>query len=69
MSEWISVEERLPEHKQRVLVFYNNHFWVVEAWIQSDGMWFWPTGGYQKGIPPNHATHWMPLPDPPEATP
>ena len=64
MSEWISVGERLPDSKQRVLIFsvygrelvtYNPH---ERCWDDSDG------DDYYRDI--EWATHWMPLPDPPK---
>ena len=57
MSEWISVNEQLPEIDVRVIAYYdgdyefllfNGDFWTRKAW---------PVGY----IP----THWMPLPSAP----
>ena len=59
MSQWIPVDERLPEIGVSVLVAdfgdvhemaWNGRYWVVPAsgWV-GDGV-----------------THWMPLPEPPE---
>ena len=69
MSNWISVEDRLPKNNECVLVFANdiisNWMLTLEAyicpeydsfdWIQLDGEDF-----------PCIVTHWMPLPEPPE---
>lgn len=64
MSEWISVQDRLPEPPCRCLVYtpYN---------VYGDGMitatfteFGWMTPGYIEQI-----THWMPLPKPPDDVP
>ena len=58
MSEWISVKDRLPEPLANVLVCYESGR-VDIAWVYRD-----PRFAYESlyGI----ATHWMPLPEPPE---
>lgn len=55
-SEWISVEERLPEKWQRVLVNYNGN--VCISWQNANSTWFecWN----------DKVTHWMPLPELPK---
>lgn len=64
-SEWISVEDRLPENgTARVLVFLADDWFtkpIGENKIDTDrfidGNWVrWG----------RHVTHWMPLPEPPE---
>ena len=59
MSEWISVKERLPEEKQRVIV-------RCERIGTSVGWILW--GEWMTDIGPSAGkiTHWMPLPDPPK---
>ena len=57
---WISVEERLPKRFSRVLVWGEEEGAVGEAeydgenfkWVEDENLAF--------------ATHWMPLPEPPE---
>lgn len=67
MSEWISMKNRLPEIGVKVLIFdYYNDFdvWFLELdetddivhWEDQNGYWY----------PLHDATHWMPLPEPPE---
>ena len=53
-TEWVSVEERLPEPTHCVLVYTTDYSVEVDA-IGSDGEWM----AYE-------VTHWMPLPVPPE---
>lgn len=59
MSEWISVKERLPEEKQRVIV-------RCERIGTSVGWILW--GEWMTDIGPSAGkiTHWMPLPEPPK---
>ena len=66
MSEWISVEDRLPKRGVRVFVWFDK--WVSgqrtqimhRAWI---GKTFYDDDGRAYGIQP---THWTPLLDPPK---
>lgn len=60
VRQWISVEDRLPEDKQRVLVYspFNVGSDVGPIAVQSG----WMCKNKNHGI-----THWMPLPEPPEA--
>ena len=61
MSEWISVEDRLPEHNQIVLVFNKN--WLLKN-MSTD--LFLEKGGRKWFLMYRDVTHWMPLPEPPE---
>lgn len=68
MSDWISVEERLPESYVKVLVVLRG---LVECRHLTD-----PISGQQWWVSPTTsaseielATHWMPLPAPHEAKP
>ena len=58
-NEWVSVEERLPEEKQRVIVRCE-HVGTSVGWI----LW----GNWMTDIGPGagKVTHWMPLPAPPD---
>lgn len=63
MDNWISVEERLPEHEDRVLVACRTKKGAqsINLAYYSDG--FWHGQGSMSGV-----THWMPLPDLPEVS-
>ena len=59
MSKWISVKERLPEEKQRVIVRCER--------IGTSVGWIW-WGEWMTDIGPRAGkiTHWIPLPEPPK---
>ena len=61
-NEWVSVEERLPREKQRVIV-------RCERVGTSVGWIIW--GDWMTDIGPDagKVTHWMPLPAPPDRRP
>jgi|WetSurMetagenome_2_1015567.scaffolds.fasta_scaffold491519_2 hypothetical protein len=69
-ERWTSMTERLPEHDIRVLLLANNEQLVGKLdWISpSSGAHFiiLETGG-GKIFYTTNATHWMPLPQPPQA--
>lgn len=63
MSEWISVEDRLPENKTAVLIHDERHkhtlggpLFKAMYFANSERHW-----GEHIGV-----THWMPLPEPPK---
>ena len=63
MNEWISVEDRLPERDEGVIVAYENAtvgrmVWFA-AYYAAEGYWRMNTG---TKINPSH---WMPFPEPP----
>ena len=63
MSEWISVNDRLPRDGRYLTIRYDQ----VTHSSFADILWFergdWWNGHY----PGNYSvTHWMPLPEPPE---
>lgn len=65
-SKWISVEDRLPEENQRVILYIPR---VMEGgnvrtgWLEPIKMWF--TDGRDR-LFYKQVTHWMPMPEPPE---
>ena len=63
MTEWISVEDRLPDDESgyKVLVTAND---IVSQWVKilNHNKVFWiDSGGVEY---PAIVTHWMPLPEP-----
>lgn len=58
-SEWISVEERLPDNGETVLTVDNEGYMIVASWYELGG-WLLPV------CRANPVTHWMPLPEPPK---
>ena len=79
MSEWISVKDRLPEHGAYVLVWLDGEDAPIVADYRPTG-WSARTDGLRVGcmaycyggmiendFNQQEITHWMPLPEPPEA--
>ena len=67
MTQWISVDERLPENAKSVLAYFTHgengvlgHQCIVVL-DQSGGGWYEVDEGYHINAP----THWMPLPEGP----
>ena len=63
MSEWISVEERLPKEDGDYLIYGVDHRGFVimgSDWFDTKCKDFWNN-------PHGAVTHWMPPPDPPES--
>ena len=59
VQEWISVDDRLPEEKQRVLVRCKTIGTTV-------GWRLWETWMTDLGDGGSEVTHWMPMPQPPK---
>lgn len=66
MTDWISVKDRLPEAKQRVLFIAKSvHREMIGTYSHTGErgvVWF--RSGYQNKS--YTASHWMPLPEPPK---
>lgn len=71
IQEWISVEERLPEYGDKVLVCYTREDYVGIGVLQKgfefmdekdQDYWLWSGEEY----PLDEFTHWMHLPEPPK---
>ena len=66
MSEWIDIEERLPEEREDVLVSCNRPFEEVtmaKLWRDRDGGIHWNIMD-EYSLHPEDVTAWMPLPEP-----
>jgi hypothetical protein len=64
MSEWISVEDRLPQSGVEVFIVSFGHVQYT-AYVLIDGVWETWDREYEH-CSPDQITHWMPIPDPPE---
>ena len=64
VQEWISVDDRLPEHGDVVLCFMKFGEQRILQWDNVSSLWL----GYGHGDDWQKAdvTHWMPLPEPPK---
>ena len=62
-SEWISVEERLPESSKRYLTFSSFYMRIITAYYSVDRR-MWLGVCRTDGI-----THWQPFPAPPTTNP
>ena len=74
MSEWISIDEKSPPMNSHVLTYrrYSETFYVIEVLFYGfiDGKNRFVSFDISSGeeIYQPYVTHWMPLPEPPEAT-
>ena len=64
VQEWISVDDRLPEKGEEVLVFDTRENWTGFAWLRPDETW--TALGFDFPFDLGEVTHWMPLPQPPK---
>ena len=65
MSEWIKVEDKLPE-KQTEVVFYAKPFeWWAGLYTPGEGFAYHQHWGDDIYHTVEDVTHWMPLPEPP----
>jgi hypothetical protein len=62
MYKWISLKERLPMEQRRVIIYgaEGDSWWVEMAYLK-DNEWRMDN----QHFPVEEATHWMPLPEPP----
>jgi hypothetical protein len=61
LSEWISIDDRLPKIAEDVIVFSDDKFQIDIGFFMNNK---WHS---DRGELPT-VTHWMPLPKPPEET-
>ena len=62
-SDWISVDERLPDIGQRVLAQKRGYVTVCSMYRRGQGKLRWDDGRRLSDF--EQYTHWMPLPKPP----
>lgn len=71
MSEWISVEDRLPKHSLHYDVWQGGDR-VIDCFYSEENKVFYEYEkdhcGYWGWEEMDDVTHWMPLPPPPENT-
>ena len=60
MSEWISVEDKLPPIYVNVLIYDTIDNYISNSLLNKNKQWI----GYESNI--DDITHWMPLPNPPQ---
>ena len=67
-SEWISVEDRLPEANLHVLLyaFFHNQWQIVKGWHSYCDKQFHITNSDYPSLTDIPVTHWMPLPEAPK---
>jgi hypothetical protein len=65
MNKWIDVEDRLPEFGPHIVCLKSKS--VMEANFSPIPHAYWFKIGVDKIHPDNPVTHWMPLPEPPNA--
>lgn len=58
-NEWVNVEDRLPKHLRSVLVCYDSGY-IERVWYDEE------MGEFYREYFYGMATHWMPLPAPPD---
>lgn len=58
--KWISVKERMPELKEEIICCSEEGYISVEKYRGGDDI-------YCDSTDSGYATHWMPLPEPPES--
>jgi hypothetical protein len=64
VSEWISVKQELPENGRKVLIFMPTVRVIYQVWMDAKENRFRDSDGWW---PTSAPSHWMPLPEPPDA--
>ncbi len=69
MSEWISVDDRLPVDGLNVLVYLPDNIYELQFVVQkiSHGLWYVQEEWHSDTVTSSgdNPTHWQPLPTPP----
>ena len=58
---WTSVDERLPNSSERVLIRMSNYYTVIASYFRNQKCW-----KNDAGATVHNVTHWQPLPQPPK---
>lgn len=56
---WISIDERLPNSSERVLIRMSNYYTVIASFFRNQKYWKNDAGAIVHNV-----THWQPLPQP-----
>jgi hypothetical protein len=67
VSDWISVDDRLPESEYRVVIIWcHGMYWpdYMDVGVHIGGKW--NNGDSRVNGVSGRVTHWMPLPEPPK---
>ena len=64
-QEWVSVEDRLPEHEKEVL-FYSYGDYFAGFYCHCEKEWYFGSEKNPHEYSRTPITHWMPLPEPPK---
>jgi hypothetical protein len=63
LSKWISVEDKLPQEKKEVIIWYFGEYSkkdeIAIGWYEDEN-WYCPTAGEEELL---LVTHWQPLPE------
>ena len=64
VQEWISVDDKLPKPRKRVLIYSRHGFCESAFYIGVPGEW--RVAWNHEMLDADSVTHWMPLPEPPK---
>ena len=67
VQEWISVDDRLPDYFTSVLVWCPGNKCIYAAYRNARQEWYTFDDTIAGHVVVNMVTHWMPMPEPPEA--
>lgn len=65
MSEWISVEDRLPKHKEKLAFVFDGDHIIEDCFFLTKTNKFYENV-FKDSYQEIKVTHWMPLPDYPK---